>query len=655
MEKWKRRAINLITSIAFGGQEKNTVVPYYPQKTEINKEESPTLPRSTPEAHGISSKRLYNMLSELEGERRCNIHNLMVIKDGEVISECSREGYGVNHFHLSHSMTKSVIGMAIGLLYDDGLLTLDTRLVDIFPEIPYKDKRFSYITVEHLLTMTSGVPFGEAGSVTESGWSEAFFGSILKYHPGSEFFYNSMNSYILAKVAVELSGMSIRELVGRRIFEPLCIENYFWEIGPENVEKGGWGLYLSAESWAKLGLMFMSGGTYNGKRILSERWVRESCETRAISPDFNGDFNYGYQLWVARESSQVLFNGMLGQNVWMCPDNNIIVVVQSGNNELFQDSPTLEIIRRHLGGEIEDPISFKDIPALRRKEADFLKVRRWVHPLDKHHGLFYFLGLRNKTPYDESWNGILGTYKFPENNSGILPLFVRAMQNNLETSIDEMSISREGESVWLTVKERDEIHRLEIGLYGYKETLLDFRGERYIVKAVGEAAHEADGSVTYRVELLYPELPNTLMMSFKKTLKDRIAVSMAEIPNGDIVDSMATRLADSHSSVALLMNALDNKFGHEALRERLGKTFAPTFIAADKSAPGYEIIVADEEAISREDSAFGRTVSAFVNKYIRLDEDGDGRPDFSIKSIFSDIAERLRGRWQSRNSRDGED
>ncbi len=648
MERWKKRAINLITSIAFGGQEKNTVVPYYPQKTEINGEEHPSLPRSTPEAHGISSKRLYNMLSELEGEHRCNIHNLMVLKGGEVILECSREGFGVNHFHLSHSMTKSIIGMAIGLLYDDGLLTLDTRLVDIFPEIPYKDKRFSYITVEHLLTMTTGVPFGEAGSVTESNWSEAFFGSTLKYHPGSEFFYNSMNSYILAKIAVELSGKSIKDLVGKRIFEPLGIENYFWEVGPENVEKGGWGLYLSAESWAKLGLMFMGGGSFGEKRILSERWVRMAGETSAISPGFNGDFNYGYQLWVARESNQVLFNGMLGQNVWMCPDNDIVVVMQSGNNELFQDSPMLEIIRRHLGGEIEDPISFKDTPILAKKAKDFFEVRRWVHPLDKQHGIFYFLGLKNKTPYDESWDGILGTYKFPENNSGILPLFVRAMQNNLETSIDEMSLYRDGDSVFLAVKERDEVHRLEIGLYEYKETLLDFRGEKYIVKAIGEASHDTDGSLTYRIELLYPELPNTLMLKLKKTLKDRIAVSMKETPNDGIVDSMAFRLADSHSTVALLTNALDNKFGREVIRDRISKTFAPTFVAADKSAPGYEIVVADEEAISREESALGRMIKSVVQKYIKYDEDGDGKPDFNIKNIFTDIADRFRGRWGSK-------
>ena len=92
MEKWKKRAINLLTSIAFGGGESNTVVPYYPQKNKINGSEEKSIPRSVPEAHGISSRRIYNMLCELEGEGRANIHNIMVLAGGEVISECSRPG-----------------------------------------------------------------------------------------------------------------------------------------------------------------------------------------------------------------------------------------------------------------------------------------------------------------------------------------------------------------------------------------------------------------------------------------------------------------------------------------------------------------------------------------------------------------------------------
>ncbi len=644
MEKWKKRAANLITSIVFGGGDRNTVVPYYPQKIKINGEEEPSLPRSIPEAHGISSKRIYNLLCELEGERRSNIHNIMIIRDGVVISECSRPGYSVNSWHLSHSMTKSLIGMATGLLFDDGLVTLDTRLVDIFPEIPYKDKRFPYITIEHLLTMTSGVPFGEAGSVTEVLWSEAFFASGMTFGPGEEFYYNSMNSYILARVVAELAGRSVIDYVSERIFRPLGITNYFWEIGPEGVEKGGWGLYLSAESWAKLGLMFMGGGVYQGKRVLSDRWIKLSGETHAITSVLNVDFNYGYQVWVSKDSGQLLFNGMLGQNVWMCPENNILVVIQSGNNELLQESPSLEIIRRHLGGKIDDPISFRDSDVLHSKEKSFFSGRVFAHPLEKHHGLFYFLGLRNKTPFDERWDAMLHTFKFPENNSGILPLFVRAMQNNLETSIDTMTFSREGEELYLTVKEREEIHKIEVGLYEYKTTEVDFRGEKYLIKALGEAEYNPDGTKAFRIELVYPELPNTLMMRFVKRFEDRVELQVTEIPNSGVIDSIAARLVESHSTVEILMNVLDNRFGEEVIREKIERTFAPSFVIADVCQHGYENIIAEEEKKARQDSDLVKTIKNVVRKYIRYDDDEveEKKSDFGIKNIISGIAEKFK-------------
>ena len=253
MEKWKKRAIDLLSSIALGSDDNPSVIPQFPQKTEISERESRTLPRAHPEKHGISSKRLYNMLCELEGEMRSNIHSIILLADGEVVMEASRDGYDGSMYHLSHSMSKTVTGMAVGLLVDDGLLSTDMRLVDILPGYAYKDKRFEDITVAHLLSMSAGVTFNEAGAVTDLAWTESFFASGLKFNPGTKFLYNSMNSYILARIVTKVSGKSLLELVVERIFEPLEITNYFWEIGPEGVYKGGWGLYLSAESWAKLG------------------------------------------------------------------------------------------------------------------------------------------------------------------------------------------------------------------------------------------------------------------------------------------------------------------------------------------------------------------------------------------------------------------
>ena len=182
MEKWKRRSIDLLTALIFGGREDLSVVPYYPQKLRVSENEESYFKRTIPEKKGISSRRLYNMLCELEGERRANIHSLKVLSGKEVVCECHTPGYGGDIWHISHSMSKTVCGMIIGRLWDEGKINLDMRLCDLLPEIPYKDKKFPLITVDHLLAMTSGVEFGEAGSVTESSWTYSYFSSpVSKY------------------------------------------------------------------------------------------------------------------------------------------------------------------------------------------------------------------------------------------------------------------------------------------------------------------------------------------------------------------------------------------------------------------------------------------------------------------------------------------
>ena len=90
MERWKKRSVELLSSLAFGSEGSPSVVPYYPQKTEVYGHEERSFLRNVPERHGISSKRIYNLLCELEGEMRANIHNLLIMVDGEVLNE----GYG---------------------------------------------------------------------------------------------------------------------------------------------------------------------------------------------------------------------------------------------------------------------------------------------------------------------------------------------------------------------------------------------------------------------------------------------------------------------------------------------------------------------------------------------------------------------------------
>ena len=650
MEKWKKRSIDLLTSLAFGSKGSMSVVPYYPQKTELSSAEKKYFRRAVPEKHGISSARMYNMLCELEDERRANIHNLMVLCDGEVIAECSRDGYSVNLSHLSHSMSKSVTGLAVGFLYDDGLVDLDARLADLFPEVKPSDKRFAEITVRMLLNMTSGVSFNEAGAVTETAWTEAFFGSSLKFNPGAKFAYNSMNSYILARIVERLSGSRFIDYVDARLFAPLGIDNYFWEKGPEGIEKGGWGLYMSAESWAKIGQTVLLGGVFSDKRIISEEWLSLATKTQAVPPKMTGDFNYGFQTWVGRDSDEILFNGMLGQNVWICPRNKIVVVVTSGNNELFQDSPTIDIIRKHLSGVIDDEPGREDIKVLSRKELAFFDSRRWVVPLQRKRGLLCFLGIKSKTPFDERFASIIGSYAFANNDVGILPLFVGAMQNNLETGIREIRFQRREEELEMIIKEKDEEYRISVGFYGYKDNVLDFRGEKYMVRALGSALVNGEGVGEYRIELLFPELPNTRMIRITRPSDGVIQMDFSEIPNNKIIDNLLDKATSQSMALGFVMDLLEKRLGDGVVRKKVEKTFSPTLIGADIEYDGYERIIEEENAKRAYESFSVKLLRSVVDKFFKEDkadtaqeessditEGAEGAPSGAQKNIFGAI------------------
>ncbi len=620
MEKWKKRSIDLLTSLAFGSKGDPSVVPYYPQKTEISSIETKYFKRAVPEKHGISSKRIYNMLAELEAEQRANIHSILILKDGEVIAESARDGYGINTWHLSHSMSKSITGIAMGFLFDDGVLNLGSKVAELFPDVKYKDKRFADITVEMLLSMTAGVSFNEAGAVTETDWLATFFESSLKFAPGTKFLYNSMNSYVLARIVEKLSGMRFIDYLDKRLFSPLAIRNYFWERGPEGVEKGGWGLYMSPESWAKVGLMMLSGGLYQGQRVLSSAWVKLSTAFHAESPMSTGDFNYGYQLWVGRETNEILFNGMLGQNVWICPKNKIVAVVFSGNNELFQDSPTVDIIRRHLGCRIDDVTEKEDVKMLTEKESTFFNSRRWVVPLEKKRGLLHWLGIKPKAPFDERFTSLLGRYVFGVNNVGILPLFVGAMQNNLDQRIEELIFERDAEELVMRVRESGKEYALQCGFYEYKENVIDVRGEKYIVKIMASALLNTNNVGEYRIEFLLPEMPNTRYLCITRASEGTIRLDFSEMPNNRIVDSLLAKAIDGNGALGFAIDLVERKFGEGVIEKKLERTFSPSLLGANVDYEGYESIIEQENSKAAYESFGVRLLRSIVDKFFKEDK-----------------------------------
>ena len=623
MENYKKNGLLLISELALSNSKNPAVVGYAPAKTKILSEERRSLKRAHPEAFGIPSSLITTLIEDLEADSRANLHSMIIVKDGQVITECAREGYSARLPHLSHSMSKTVTGMVIGMLIDDGLLSLEDTLGALFPEYDIHPET-AKITVKNLMIMSSGIAFSEMGAVTDERWTETFLASEPAFTPGEKFAYNSMNSYMLMVIATRIInreyGLSTENFLKIRLFTPLDITEYLWEKGPEDIIKGGWGLYLSAESYAKLGIMMLSGGEYSGKRILSEAFVTAATSTQIKTPEETGDFNYGYQLWVARSTDEFLFNGMLGQNVLVIPKRNIVVSINSANNELFQESPALRILRSHLTADLSEyPSARGDARILQSKIDAFYSSRAAITPKAEKRGIPQLLGLRSRTPFDAAFLPLTeAPFVFAENNHGILPLLVRVMQNNYQGGISKFEFTKRGDELFFTSHEGDKKYEYKVGFYGYEFTDIDYCGEKYTVGAIARSVGTKENP-TYEFEFIFPELPNSRFMRLSLFKNDTLKVEMAENPDSNIAASFIESIPAMNPKITFALNMLESSLGKNFIQRRVAEVFAPTIFAVSEDSYDFEAQLENENRkVSDKLSSFSM-VRMLLSKFTGVD------------------------------------
>jgi hypothetical protein len=616
MEDFQKKGLELVVGLAVTEKKNPEVIPYQPQKLFVSGAENQYFKRRIGGKKHAYARLLTDLLYDLEKEKAANVHNIMVIKDGEVILEASAPGYDVNCAHLAHSMSKTVTAIAIGMLVDDGKISVDENIIGFFPELETSDKRFESITVEHLLEMKSGVPFGELGTVTSDKWCESFFLSELNAEPGESFAYNSMNSYILANIVARVSGKSVTEFVTERLLTPLHIDNFFWELSPEDVEKGGMGIYMSAESFAKIGLMLLNRGRFEDKVILSEDFVSKMIYPHSLAPLDKGDFNYGYHLWVGRENNEFLLSGMLGQIVWISPNHNIVAAINSGNNEVFQDSAALRILRKHLADLPENTSStLSELAELKKASKNFFVDRHWIKPLKPQRCLLTALGFKDPMPFDTAWNKILGDYAFPNNNISLLPLLVTVMQNNYSGGIDRISITRDGNALMLTAIEGGREFCIPIGLYDFIPSIQNYDGEDYKICAIAEAIEDEDRNPVFKIELVFPELPNTRMIKIYP-LSDGIRLRLAETPNNAVAERFIGSMMNG-GKMEFAMNMIERKVGEDFIERKLEGMFNPILLGVNMSIDGWQNRINEMNAEKAEQNErSGRLVRTMVSRFV---------------------------------------
>ena len=645
MENYKKRLVQLISNISLEYRPYPAVVPYAPRKTKIPGYEKPLFPRALPHTVGIDPKRVSEMLKALEKDTNSNLHSLIIVKDGYVIAEASRECFSPRLCHISHSMSKSVTGILIMMLCERGLISLDAPAMKYLPEgLPYAEG-FERVTVKHLLTMCSGVSFFEIGSVCSVEWISDIVGSELSFSPGEKFKYNSMNSYALMYIANELIqkeyGISAKAFLENELFAPLGITRYLWEEGPEGVLKGGWGLYMSIEAWARIGYMMMLGGKVGSRRFLSEKTVGEMTRTAMISPEKTGDFNYGYHLWVSRVGRDYLFSGMFGQNVWIYPEKSLVIAFNSGNNEFFQKSSSLDIIRDAFLN-IDTTRVTKNAASQRELDArckSFYADRRWILPQKprKEKKGFLLSRIRKKKKVPTIFDGILGTFDLPDNNAGILPSFIRAMQNNYQGGIRSFSFEAMGDHILFASREGAEQIKVRAGIGKYIKNEVSFCSEIYLVSAIIGVREADEGGVAYNIELIFNELPNTRRITLTPESKDTIAIKMNEIPDQSFIDTLL-----SSDGADRLTDLFEKNLGKSFVKSKLREQFYTEINGYRRGNKEAEYALMRDNEIAESKIKSSRIVRSLVMRMTRESDTGEDESRLA-KKFSAFISKMLKG------------
>ena len=315
------------------------------------------LPRCTPEEAGISSTVAEQLFRAVEKDAdTLGVHSMMLIRDGKVFAEGYWAPYRPNLPHMLYSASKSIVSTAMGFAYDEGLIDLDRRLDDIFTELPPSSNKWArQLTVRHLLTMSTGVRFNEIGSMLDRDWVKMFMESAPKFEPGTQFEYNSLNTYMLSAVLRRVTGETLTEYLIPRLYEPLGIVNHPWETCPMGTEKGGWGLSLCIEDLAKIAQLYLNRGEWKGRRLLSEEWISMATSPQISTP--NGEMNqgYGFQIWM-NQNGVYQFNGAFGQYAVMFPNINAAAIIFSGSNQLFAKTSLMQALSSCLWSAADSPL-----------------------------------------------------------------------------------------------------------------------------------------------------------------------------------------------------------------------------------------------------------------------------------------------------------
>lgn len=312
--------------------------------------------RVTPESVGIDSEDIEWLLDQLESGFT-EPHGLMIMRHGKICAEGWWNPYapGIRHGLQSHS--KTYAATAIGIAYTEGIVKLDERIIDIFPEYAPEQpsENLKRLTVHDVLCMGCGMD--EMPMATEH-WIRDFLHTPVNHTPGTTYMYNSVGSSILSAIIVKKTGMSMHEYLKPRLYDKIGIfsDNHRWMKMPDGCEVGGGGLFATTEDNLRLMKLYADGGVWEGERILDDEYVKrattlqnESATEAKNNPLAKDNFvGYGYQIWMCRPKGVYRADGAMGQFTIVVPDKDMIIAITENASGAHWAQKTLDVMWEFL-------------------------------------------------------------------------------------------------------------------------------------------------------------------------------------------------------------------------------------------------------------------------------------------------------------------
>jgi CubicO group peptidase (beta-lactamase class C family) len=298
------------------------------------------LPRSTPEAEGVSSSGLLAFVTAAK-ETIHDLHSFMLVRHGKVAAEGWWAPYGPEHPHMLFSLSKSFTSTAAGLAIAEGRLSLDAPVLSFFPEETPAEvsENLAAMQLRHLLSMSTGNnedTLQYLWPAPDGNWARAFLARPVEHTPGTHFVYNSGATYMVAAIVEKVTGMGLVDYLQPRLFGPLGIVGPTWETCPRGIATGGWGLNIKTEDIARFGQFYLQKGVWNGLRLLPESWVEEATSKQVSNgdnPDSDWAQGYGYQFWRSRHNAY-RGDGAFGQFCVVMPEQDAVLAITAGVGDM---------------------------------------------------------------------------------------------------------------------------------------------------------------------------------------------------------------------------------------------------------------------------------------------------------------------------------